>query len=193
MQNKVALPTLQTVKVASPCSAEWNDMQGDDRVRHCPKCDKDVYDLSALSREEADLLLAAREGKACIRLFQREDGTVLTQDCPIGVRRKRLALAGVLALGSSVAGTALSLFAASGVEPCPTTTANMVSMETVTEPVRLSPIPAYPTSLPQGDDVAPAREETVRTKVVPPRTSPKIGAPEKPKGRHLMGGPISGL
>jgi hypothetical protein len=100
MQNKVALPTLQTVKIASPCSAEWKDMQGDDRVRHCLKCDKDVYDLSALSREEADLLLAAREGKACIRLFQCDDGTVLTKDCPVGVP-----LAGVLALGSSVATT----------------------------------------------------------------------------------------
>jgi hypothetical protein len=157
------------------------------------KCDKDVYDLSALSREEADLLLAAREGKACIRLFQCDDGTVLTQDCPVGVRRKRLALAGVLALGSSVAGTALSLFAASGVNPGATSTTDMVGLETVTEPVRLSPIPAYPTSLPQGDDFSPGRDESVRTKEVPPRQSPKSGAPEKNKGRHMMGGPMSGL
>lgn len=182
LQNKVALPTVQTVKIASPCSAEWKDMQGDDRVRHCTKCDKDVYDLSALSREEADLLLAAREGKACLRLFRRDDGTVLTQDCPVGVRRKRLAMAGVLALGSSMAGTALSLFAASGVDPG---ASSAQSLEMVTSPVRVSPIPAYPTSLPQDDDFSPERD-LPRTKVTP-RDGTKKSVPARPRGSYTMG------
>lgn len=31
------------LKVASPCSADWNSMKGDDAVRHCGSCKKSVY------------------------------------------------------------------------------------------------------------------------------------------------------
>jgi hypothetical protein len=39
-------------------------------------------------------LIIAREGKLCIRLFRRADGTVLTKDCPIGLQalRKRVSV-----------------------------------------------------------------------------------------------------
>ncbi len=84
------LPLLDNVAIASPCSASWDKMQGDDRVRFCGDCQKNVYNLSALPRQEAEGLLAAHaKGELCVRLYRREDGTVLTQDCPVGVTRKR--------------------------------------------------------------------------------------------------------
>jgi hypothetical protein len=66
-----------------------------------------------MPRDEAEALLAAREGKMCVRLYKREDGTVMTSDCPVGVkrRRRRRAVAGVLG-GGMMAATA-SLFASS--------------------------------------------------------------------------------
>src|SRR5579859_2564175 len=54
---KRALPMLDQVKVASPCNASWDDMIGDDRVRFCLKCDKNVFNLSAMPREDAERLL----------------------------------------------------------------------------------------------------------------------------------------
>ncbi len=104
------LPMLDAVSIASPCSARWEEMVGDDRARFCGKCEKNVYNLSALTREEAEAVLRAKEGELCVRLYRREDGTVLTQDCPVGVRRKRMRVVGALALGSSFAG-ALASFA----------------------------------------------------------------------------------
>ncbi len=84
------LPLLDNVAIASPCSASWDKMQGDDRVRFCGDCKKDVYNLSAMPRDAAEGLLAAHaKGELCVRLYRREDGTVLTQDCPVGVTRKR--------------------------------------------------------------------------------------------------------
>ena len=88
------LPLLDDVKVASPCSASWDDMVGDDRVRFCGKCAKNVYDLSSMTREDAEALLARKDGdpggaKLCIRFYRRADGTIMTTDCPVGVRRKR--------------------------------------------------------------------------------------------------------
>ncbi|MCO5172296.1 MAG: hypothetical protein M9894_38855 [Planctomycetes bacterium] len=101
------LPTiaLDDVRVASPCNASWQAMKGDDRVRFCGSCEKNVYDLSALTRDEAQDLIRGAEGRLCVRFYRRRDGTVLTQDCPVGLRavRRRLALIGAgLAAGLSV-------------------------------------------------------------------------------------------
>jgi hypothetical protein len=91
---------LEDVRIASPCSASWDAMTGDDRVRFCGQCQKNVYDLSALSRGEAETLLAEREGSICVRLYRRADGTVLTADCPVGLRRKRVRLTILAAAGA---------------------------------------------------------------------------------------------
>ncbi len=105
-EQKRALPMLDQVRVASPCNASWTAMVGDDRSRYCGKCEKNVYNLSAMTREEAELLMLEKEGNLCIRLYRRTDGTVLTQDCPVGVRKKRFRLVGVLAIGASAAAAA---------------------------------------------------------------------------------------
>jgi hypothetical protein len=65
-------------------------MSGDDRARFCADCKLHVYNLSAMSREEALDLISRTEGRLCIRLYRRPDGTVLTRDCPVGLRAVRL-------------------------------------------------------------------------------------------------------
>ncbi|MBT8494970.1 MAG: hypothetical protein KJO07_18115 [Deltaproteobacteria bacterium] len=79
------------LKVASPCDASWAQMRGDDAVRFCGKCDKSVYNLSHMTCEQIEALLEAGKGSGgiCGRFYQRKDGTVLTQDCPTGLTRKR--------------------------------------------------------------------------------------------------------
>jgi hypothetical protein len=103
-RSKVALPLLSRVRIASPCAASWDGMRGDERVRHCASCDKQVFDLSALSSEQAEALLRERTGGLCVRLYRRKDGTVLTSDCPVGAQkaRRRRGLA-VMVAGSLVA------------------------------------------------------------------------------------------
>ncbi|APR87839.1 hypothetical protein A7982_13188 [Minicystis rosea] len=99
---------LENVRIASPCTASWDAMTGDDRVRFCGQCQKNVYNLSAMPRDEAERLLAERDGAMCVRLYRRTDGTVLTADCPVGVRKKRvrLALFGAASAGVMAAATA---------------------------------------------------------------------------------------
>lgn len=75
---------LANLKIASPCSADWNAMAGDERKRHCGECKLNVYNLSGMTKYDAENLLRLSEGRLCVRYFQRPDGTVLTQDCPIG-------------------------------------------------------------------------------------------------------------
>jgi hypothetical protein len=75
---------LDDVKVASPCSADWNAMYGDDRKRFCKECKLNVYNLSGMTRDEAERLVTNAEGRLCIRFYKRPDGTIITQDCPVG-------------------------------------------------------------------------------------------------------------
>lgn len=106
---KRTLPLLDQVRVASPCTADWNEMIGDGRVRFCLGCEKNVYNLSAMSRDAAESLLQERLGNdLCVRFYERTDGTILTQDCPVGVKKKRrkklaLAVAGAGAMAAAAA------------------------------------------------------------------------------------------
>ncbi len=109
LRRLIAPPLLATIQVASPCSADWNAMEGDDRERHCSICSKSVYNLSAMTRADAEAVIVEREGKLCVRLFQRKDGTILLQDCEVGVwkRRHRRIAAAALAAGAAAAGYGL--------------------------------------------------------------------------------------
>jgi hypothetical protein len=64
-------------------------MAGDDRVRHCAQCNLDVYNFSEMTCGEITRLVAASKGqRLCGRLYRREDGTVLTRNCPVGLRAR---------------------------------------------------------------------------------------------------------
>jgi hypothetical protein len=80
---------LSEIRVASPCTASWDEMRGDDRTRFCEQCRLNVYNLSEMSRREAEALVRETEGRLCVRFYARRDGTMLTRDCPVGFRAAR--------------------------------------------------------------------------------------------------------
>lgn len=82
---------LQSMRVAAPCSMDWNSMKytHDDRIRFCNQCQLNVYNLSEMSTKEAASLIRQTEGKLCMRLYRRRDGTVITDNCPVGLRKLR--------------------------------------------------------------------------------------------------------
>ena len=75
---------LDNIKIASPCSANWDEMIGDARKKYCGDCKLNVYNLSGMTKIEAENLLEKSDGRVCVRFYRRSDGTVLTQDCPVG-------------------------------------------------------------------------------------------------------------
>lgn len=81
--------SLQKLEIPIPCTESWEAMQGDEQVRHCGLCRKNVYNLSSMPREEAAALLAGNtDGSLCVRFYRRSDGTVMTSDCGTSVRVK---------------------------------------------------------------------------------------------------------
>ena len=94
---------LNNLKVASPCSQDWNAMIGSDRTRYCGECKLNVYNLSGMTRDEAENLIMNAEGRLCVRFYKRADGSVLTQDCPVGwAKIKNRTKAYVTALASLI-------------------------------------------------------------------------------------------
>jgi hypothetical protein len=104
------LPVFAEIRVASPCRADWSRMVGDDRVRHCGDCKRYVYNLSAMTRAEAEALIGSLENAPCIRYYERADGTILFADCTVlrsQRRRGRLTVAGAaLAAAAGIASLA---------------------------------------------------------------------------------------
>lgn len=102
-RSKGHLPLLSTAYVALPCKADWNKMVGDERTRFCGMCNKNVYNLSEMSADEAETFLRQLTKDACVRLYRRKDGTVMTNDCPVGQRNNRIKVAAALVVGTGMA------------------------------------------------------------------------------------------
>lgn len=80
----------ESIKIASPCKANWNEMTGDERARFCGLCQQQVYDFSSMTGHEIAELIKEREGtKTCVRFYRRADGTMMTKDCPVGYQHRR--------------------------------------------------------------------------------------------------------
>jgi hypothetical protein len=106
---------LHDLRVAAPCSAAWEQMEGDERVRFCDHCALHVYNLSTMTAQEAERLVVQKEGRLCVRFYQREDGTVMTQDCPRGLAAvRRAARRTSLMIGGAFAAMFLLVFGALG-------------------------------------------------------------------------------
>lgn len=102
---------LDHVTVAAPCPADWDAMIGDDRSRFCGQCRLNVYNLSGMTKREAEALIAGAEGRLCIRYYRRADGTILTKNCPVGLAALKRRLSRV---ASATLSAVLSFFAGLG-------------------------------------------------------------------------------
>lgn len=111
---------LDNIKIASPCPADWNEMYGDKRSRFCADCNLNVYNLSDMTKQEAENFLINSEGRVCISYFRRQDGTVLTKDCPVGWQKLKKKVSRVsTAIFASVFGLFGGIFAFQQTQPKP--------------------------------------------------------------------------
>jgi hypothetical protein len=154
---------LDNIKVASPCPANWNEMFGDERKRFCAECKLNVYNLSEMTRREAENFLINAEGRVCVKFYQRADGTVLTKDCPVGWQavKKRVSRT-AKAFVSICAGIFSGIFAFNQFQPNPRfQDENLVKVSTIDsnvppnkvedfEPVS---IPSLPNDEPTSDKI----------------------------------------
>jgi hypothetical protein len=137
------LPILDNIRLATPCGASWSQMTGDDRKRMCGACNKHVYNLSGMTREEAHALIVENEGTLCARFFQRADGTIMLADCLVGKQQKRKRALVAIGASAALAGGGAA-YALTRTHPVKLASANV---HHVAPPVRVEavrPIPPAP-------------------------------------------------
>ena len=64
---------LSNIRIANPCSANWDEMVGSERQRYCGECKLNVYNLSGMSRRDAENLILSSEGRLCVRFYRRTE------------------------------------------------------------------------------------------------------------------------
>lgn len=156
-QNTIAL---HSIRIESPCTASWANMKGDERVRHCGDCNKNVFNLSAMTEAQGAALLAADSGgELCVRFYQRADGTVMTSDCSTSARaatrrtvRKVPVLAGaaLLAVSAAVAVSAAPMPVVRVTQPAPVRDVGTMMMGApMAQPVPVAPVVSPPLPVPE--------------------------------------------
>ncbi len=186
-----AINPLENLRIASPCSADWDAMDGDAKRRFCGDCKLHVHDISSMTSDEAVDFLKAQSGRTCVRFYQRADGRVLTQDCPVGWAKLR-ATAQATRRRAVVLATSLFGAMAFGLSACGLRTAadQAATPDPVTEPITPEPVDCEPLMgampFPEPPVEEPIHELMGEVEMIP---DPVNANPEKVDGppRQLMG------
>ncbi|HVF51915.1 MAG TPA: hypothetical protein VNA19_17655 [Pyrinomonadaceae bacterium] len=178
---------LKHVRVAAPCHADWNRMTGNAQVRFCDSCSQNVYNLSSMTRREAESLIRNTEGRLCVRFYRRADGSIMTRNCPVGLRAlkrrvSKIANAVASAVFTFLAGLALG----TGFQRTPSTSFTHVQGEMTTgvNETEIPPDAHYP-AVTGEISISPPDERGVWTKGEA-YIEPVAGrmATSKPRGRR---------
>jgi hypothetical protein len=83
----------QDIQIPKPCDEPWENMSGCGAERHCARCDQSVYDLSEMSADEVEALLARPPQKLCVSYLSDEQGLIQLKRKPTNSSGLALALA----------------------------------------------------------------------------------------------------
>lgn len=98
---------LDRIDVKTPCNESWDEMAGNNEVRFCSHCAKDVHDLSAMKRTDAEKLVQKSNSKLCVRYVKSPDVKLITTP-PKFTQIKRRATIAASVLATSLTFTTLT-------------------------------------------------------------------------------------
>jgi hypothetical protein len=81
---------LDDMQIAQSCSTDWQGMTGDENKRFCHECNKNVYNISTMSRGEVEDLIRGTGGKFCARIIRDVNGSVITASASAGFQFGKL-------------------------------------------------------------------------------------------------------
>ena len=153
---------IDNVRVGSPCTEDWDNMHGNDQVRMCDHCVKEVNNLSEFTRKQAKRLVRASDGNICIRYYEHP----VTKQ-PLFAAQFHQITRRAPSIAAGVVGATLSLSALSYAQGGTVSTQRAISVEktVAVEPELAGKVTAKPSSTPpqqivleQLQDLPPRRE-----------------------------------
>ena len=111
----------ERLEISEPCSAEWDSMMGNERVRFCAHCRLHVQNLSEITPKQALELVRRSGGRLCLRIERDLSGSPRTRALAaplyqIGRRASRLA-AGAFGAALTLCSTAAAQTQPAAPEP----------------------------------------------------------------------------
>lgn len=187
MDERKSFIALEDIHIATPCHAAWDKMTGSDQARFCQTCAKKVYNLSDMSRSEAEALLSAKSELPCVKFYQREDGTIITDDCPVGLRFVRRPVQWLSRAAMAVAAACLAVIGGrSGLNAAQANEAKPAPKEHH----KVAP----PKNIPLMGIVAPRPTPHSKVKPTPQPTPPRLmGKPSIKPSHKTIGVPMLGI
>jgi len=74
---------LQGLRVTAPCDQAWEAMEGDERTRHCERCDHCVHNLAEMTKRDAERLVSSGK-RPCVRITRDRRGRIVYKAVGIG-------------------------------------------------------------------------------------------------------------
>lgn len=181
--SKATEKLLGSVVIAAPCPLSWDSMVGDDKVRHCGGCSKNVYNISAMTEKEAENFLQVNGATQCMRFYRRADGTIMTDNCPVGLRKIRDRVRNIGRLAASFVALVLAFPSASAQSPDGKMLRGKPAMNRLGPGTNLQPPPGHHYSYAAGGpmlirDQLPAYQGDVAFPVVPTTQPVIMGEPQ---------------
>jgi hypothetical protein len=68
--------------VPNPCHEDWDKLTPEERGHFCTVCQTKVWDLSSLTKEEAEEFLRETEGDLCVS-YEEKGGEVVHREAPV--------------------------------------------------------------------------------------------------------------
>ena len=156
---------LDKVSLAKPCSQNWDEMVGDERERFCNECCLNVYNLSSMTRGEAEEFLQVRnDGSVCLNYFSDSKGKVITDDCPRPLRSLRDRLFPAFKMASGLV-AAFGLFMTGALAQTPQRTAGKPCVPSKNQQVQAPPMLGSPPVPSQAEQEATNAEKILKDKI----------------------------
>jgi hypothetical protein len=73
------LPILPQIKIDSPCSMNWDELDGDAQKRFCNSCQLHVHNFSEMHLRDVKEVLCS-SSHVCAKIIRRPDGSIVTKD-----------------------------------------------------------------------------------------------------------------
>lgn len=130
---------LSQIRINSPCHADWDSMNGNERVRFCDHCQLSVHHLSGMTQKEVFKLILRSQGRLCVRYKQSPDGGIQTASLLPARLHQIKRRASRIAAGAFTAALSLSSTAAAAAQPGSSSRAlavNSIRIEALSETTR---------------------------------------------------------
>lgn len=94
---------LDQVSIQQPCPMSWDKMIGDDRVRFCDQCQRQVWNFFEMTDAEIAEVVRSNPESLCAQITKTRDGTLVTKDYRPTQTQFRFSMLAMMALATCLA------------------------------------------------------------------------------------------